>query len=65
MKEHTYKQFAAAFLALTTDFPLYEAEIAWLVEHQGLDSFLLIAGDHDPGLAEAARLLINMNKGGA
>ena len=57
--------FADSLLSLVPNFPMDAGEIEMLVKDQGLETFIQIADDYDPGISEVVDLLLHPCTGGS
>jgi len=64
MNGHTIKEFACSLTSLVPGFPMDAARIAEHIKTQGLDSIIAMAGNYDPGIFEAAELLMRHGERG-
>jgi hypothetical protein len=65
MNGRIYRRFTKALRTIAPGFPVADKEIRAMLKTQGLGRFIKNAGGAAAGLAEAAELLLRMEKRGA
>ena len=64
MSDNLDIRFADSLISLAPGFPMDAAEMVDAVKTQGFDSIITVANNYDPGIIEAAELLLRLGKGG-